>query len=161
MIDFIQNSVNARYQTIPYPWLVFGEKVKVNTVFIRDSTGVSDSILILFGGNLNHGAMVNFFICKSSVLCNDLWLVFLIFGFTFFQDGHLTMLEGYVDFFMDPSLAECYVKLKEELDTLLQKKVFLILPDALFILFLYFTCMVTWWCYSLIFSFANAILIFF
>jgi len=22
------NSVNARYQTIPYPWLVFGEKVK-------------------------------------------------------------------------------------------------------------------------------------
>ncbi|CAA2949256.1 D -box ATP-dependent RNA helicase D 3, partial [Olea europaea subsp. europaea] len=88
------NSVNARYQTIPYPWLVFGEKVKVNTVFIRDSTGVSDSILILFGGNLNHGAM----------------------------DGHLTMLEGYVDFFMDPSLAECYVKLKEELDTLLQKK---------------------------------------
>lgn len=54
------------------------------------------------------------------------------------------MLEGYVDFFMDPSLAECYVKLKEELDTLLQKKVFLILPDALFILFLYFTCMVTW-----------------
>ncbi|CAI9770429.1 unnamed protein product [Fraxinus pennsylvanica] len=88
------NSVNARYQTIPYPWLVFGEKVKVNTVYIRDSTGVSDSILILFGGNLNHGA----------------------------TDGHLKMLEGYIDFFMDPSLAECYVKLKEELDTLLQKK---------------------------------------
>lgn len=33
------------------------------------------------------------------------------------------MLEGYVDFFMDPSLAECYVKLKEELNKLLQKKV--------------------------------------
>ena len=33
------------------------------------------------------------------------------------------MLEGYIDFFMDPSLAECYVKLKEELDKLLQKKV--------------------------------------
>ncbi|KAL2461046.1 DEA(D/H)-box RNA helicase family protein [Abeliophyllum distichum] len=88
------NSVNARYQTISYPWLVFGEKVKVNTVFIRDSTGVSDSILILFGGNLNYGA----------------------------ADGHLKMLEGYIDFFMDPSLAECYVKLKEELDKLLQKK---------------------------------------
>lgn len=54
----LQNSVNARYQTIPYPWLVFGEKVKVNTVFLRDSTGVSDSILILFGGNLNHGVLV-------------------------------------------------------------------------------------------------------
>ncbi|KAG5550058.1 hypothetical protein RHGRI_015124 [Rhododendron griersonianum] len=88
------NSVNARYQTIPYPWLVFGEKVKVNTVFIRDSTGVSDSILILFGGNLSPGVQV----------------------------GHLKMLQGYVDFFMDPSLAECYVKLKEELSKLLQKK---------------------------------------
>ncbi|PNX85958.1 ATP-dependent RNA helicase DHX36-like protein, partial [Trifolium pratense] len=53
MLDL--NSVNSRYQTIPYPWLVFGEKVKVNAVFIRDSTGVSDSILILFGGALSNG----------------------------------------------------------------------------------------------------------
>ncbi|KAF6174779.1 hypothetical protein GIB67_031303 [Kingdonia uniflora] len=88
------NSVNARYQTIPYPWLVFGEKVKVNTVFIRDSTGVSDSMLILFGGTLSHGVTA----------------------------GHLKMLEGYIDFFMDPNLAECYWALKEELDKLLQKK---------------------------------------
>ncbi|KAK3017016.1 hypothetical protein RJ639_006877 [Escallonia herrerae] len=88
------NSVNSRYQTIPYPWLVFGEKVKVNSVFIRDSTGVSDSILILFGGNLSHGMLA----------------------------GHLRMLEGYIDFFMDPTLAESYVKLKQELDNLLQKK---------------------------------------
>lgn len=88
------NSVNARYQTIPYPWLVFAEKVKVNTVLLRDSTGVSDSILILFGGNLSHGV----------------------------QAGHLKMLEGYIDFFMDPSMAECYVKLKQELNNLLQKK---------------------------------------
>lgn len=50
--------MNARYQTIPYPWLVFGEKVKVNTVFIRDSTGVSDSILMLFGGALSSGSQV-------------------------------------------------------------------------------------------------------
>lgn len=55
-----QNSVNAKYQTIPYPWLVFSEKVKVNTVFIRDSTGVSDSVLILFGGTLIRGEMVVF-----------------------------------------------------------------------------------------------------
>ncbi|KAL8524710.1 hypothetical protein ACS0TY_014355 [Phlomoides rotata] len=90
------NSVNACYQTIPYPWLVFGEKVKVNTVFICDSTGVSDSILILFGGKLEYGAM----------------------------SGHLKKLGGYVDFFMDPhpSLIECYVKLKDELDQFLQKK---------------------------------------
>ncbi|KAG0464187.1 hypothetical protein HPP92_020256 [Vanilla planifolia] len=88
------NSVNAKYQTIPYPWLVFGEKVKVNAVFIRDSTGVSDSMLILFGGALKKGEMA----------------------------GHLQMLDGYFDFFMDPSLAECYWKIKEELNTLIQKK---------------------------------------
>ncbi|RZC78951.1 hypothetical protein C5167_003174 [Papaver somniferum] len=88
------NSVNARYQTIPYPWLVFREKVKVNTVFIRDSTGVSDSILILFGGSLTHGVSA----------------------------GHLKMLEGYIDFFMDPSLAECFWALRKELDKLLQRK---------------------------------------
>ncbi|XP_019259324.1 PREDICTED: DExH-box ATP-dependent RNA helicase DExH3 isoform X3 [Nicotiana attenuata] len=88
------NSVNARYQTIPYPWLVFGEKVKVNTVFIRDSTGVSDSIVILFGSTLD---------------CGD-------------TAGHLKMLGGYIEFFMDPTLADCYIKLKEELEMLLQKK---------------------------------------
>nr|XP_043640273.1 DExH-box ATP-dependent RNA helicase DExH3 [Erigeron canadensis] len=94
------NSVNTRYQTIPYPWLVFGEKVKVNTVFIRDSTGVSDSILILFGGGLVNGA----------------------------TPGHLKMLGGYIDFFMDPTLADSFVKLKQELDQLLQKK----LKDPIF-----------------------------
>lgn len=45
------------------------------------------------------------------------------------------MLEGYVDFFMDPSLAECYVNLKDELDKLLQKKVNLLVP--FFYVFLY------------------------
>uniref|UniRef100_R7W454 Helicase C-terminal domain-containing protein n=1 Tax=Aegilops tauschii TaxID=37682 RepID=R7W454_AEGTA len=88
------NSVNAKYQTIPYPWLVFGEKVKVNAVFIRDSTGVSDSILILFGGAVTKGSAA----------------------------GHLKMLDGYIDLFMDPSLSECYLQLKEELDKLVQKK---------------------------------------
>ncbi|KAG8062594.1 hypothetical protein GUJ93_ZPchr0003g18042 [Zizania palustris] len=88
------NSVNAKYQTIPYPWLVFGEKVKVNAVFIRDSTGVSDSILILFGGAITKGNMA----------------------------GHLKMLDGYIDLFMDPSLSECYLQLKEELDKLVQQK---------------------------------------
>ena len=57
--------MNARYQTIPYPWLVFGEKVKVNTVFIRDSTGVSDSILMLFGGALSRGVQVISFLTST------------------------------------------------------------------------------------------------
>jgi hypothetical protein len=33
------------------------------------------------------------------------------------------MLDGYIDFFMDPSLAECYLQLKEEFDKLIQQKV--------------------------------------
>lgn len=93
-VSLYANSVNARYETIPYPWLVFGEKVKVNSVFIRDSTGVSDSVLILFGGALACGA----------------------------QAGHLKMLNGYIDFFMDHNLADCFLKLNEELDKLIQKK---------------------------------------
>lgn len=88
------NSVNSHEQQIPYPWLVFSEKVKVNTVYIRDSTGISDSILLLFGGALSHGRI----------------------------DGQLKMLEGYLEFFMQPDLAETYLKLKEELEKLIQKK---------------------------------------
>lgn len=53
--------MNSRYQTIPYPWLVFAEKVKVNSVYLRDSTGVSDSILALFGGELERGVQVIFY----------------------------------------------------------------------------------------------------
>nr|XP_027191476.1 DExH-box ATP-dependent RNA helicase DExH3 isoform X2 [Cicer arietinum] len=49
------NSVNAAVPKIPYPWLVFNEKVKVNTVFLRDSTAISDSMLLLFGGNISKG----------------------------------------------------------------------------------------------------------
>lgn len=33
------------------------------------------------------------------------------------------MLDGYIDFFMDPSLTECYWNLKAELDNLVQRKV--------------------------------------
>lgn len=72
--------MNTRYQTIPYPWLVFGEKVKVNTVFIRDSTGVSDSILILFGGGLVNGVSVISSIADI-ISCPSLLWVLLIYFF--------------------------------------------------------------------------------
>ncbi|KAF3795012.1 DExH-box ATP-dependent RNA helicase [Nymphaea thermarum] len=88
------NSVNGREQRIPYPWLVFNEKVKVNSVFLRDSTAVSDSVLLLFGGNISRGGL----------------------------DGHLKMLGGYLEFFMKPNLAEMYICIKRELDELIQKK---------------------------------------
>ncbi|KAF7131696.1 hypothetical protein RHSIM_Rhsim09G0102100 [Rhododendron simsii] len=88
------NSVNARDSKIPYPWLVFNEKIKVNSVFLRDSTAVSDSVLLLFGG---------------SILRGD-------------TDGHLKMLGGYLEFFMKPATAEMYQSLRKELEELIQTK---------------------------------------
>ncbi|KAJ0049657.1 hypothetical protein Pint_16939 [Pistacia integerrima] len=88
------NSVNAGVPKIPYPWLVFNEKVKVNSVFLRDSTGISDSVLLMFGGSISSGGL----------------------------DGHLKMFGGYLDFFMKPALAYMYLSLKREIDELVQKK---------------------------------------
>ncbi|KAL8224368.1 hypothetical protein R6Q57_019843 [Mikania cordata] len=88
------NSVNARDSKIPYPWLVFNEKIKVNSIFLRDSTAISDSVLLLFGGTLSKGDI----------------------------DGHLKMMGGYLEFFMDPGLAEMYQSLRQELVDLFQCK---------------------------------------
>lgn len=88
------SSVNAQEPKIPYPWLVFNEKVKVNSVSLRDSMGVSDSMVLLFGGSISRGGL----------------------------DGHLKMLGGYLEFFMKPSLANTLLTLKRELDELTQKK---------------------------------------
>lgn len=88
------NSANARETKIPYPWLVFNEKIKVNSVFIRDSTAVSDSVVLLFGGSLLKGD----------------------------ADNHLKMLGGYLEFFMEPTLAEMYQGIRRELDDLIQTK---------------------------------------
>ncbi|XP_058180538.1 DExH-box ATP-dependent RNA helicase DExH3 [Rhododendron vialii] len=88
------SSVNGQELKIPHPWLVFNEKVKVNSVFLRDSTAVSDSVVLLFGGNFSRGDL----------------------------DGHLKMLGGYLEFFMNPALADTYLRLKKELEELIQKK---------------------------------------
>ncbi|XP_057960511.1 DExH-box ATP-dependent RNA helicase DExH5, mitochondrial isoform X2 [Malania oleifera] len=88
------NSVNARESRIPYSWLVFNEKIKVNSVFLRDSTAVSDSVLLLFGGSISRADI----------------------------DGHLKMLGGYLEFFMKPAVAEMYQSLRRELEELIQSK---------------------------------------
>ncbi|CAL0316400.1 unnamed protein product [Lupinus luteus] len=88
------NSVNARETTIPYPWLVFNEKIKVNSIFLRDSTAVSDSAVLLFGGSLSKGD----------------------------ADGHLKMLGGYLEFFMEPAVADMYQSIRRELDGFIQRK---------------------------------------
>ncbi|KAG2587340.1 hypothetical protein PVAP13_5NG135700 [Panicum virgatum] len=88
------SSVNGKEAKIPFPWLVFNEKVKVNSVFLRDSTAISDSILLLFGGNIKQGGL----------------------------DGHLKMLGGYLEFFMSRDLASTYLSLKNELENLIHCK---------------------------------------
>lgn len=88
------NSVNARESRIPYPWIVFNEKIKVNSIFLRDSTAISDSMLLLFGGSISKGD----------------------------QEGHLKMLGGFLEFFMKPDVAETYQKLRMELEELIQMK---------------------------------------
>ncbi|XP_047330377.1 DExH-box ATP-dependent RNA helicase DExH3-like isoform X2 [Impatiens glandulifera] len=88
------NSVNAQAEKIPYPWLVFSEKVKTNAVFLRDSTAVSDSVVLLFGGKIASGGL----------------------------DGHLKMFGGYLEFLMTPALSTTYLRLKKELDEVIQMK---------------------------------------
>ncbi|KAI3433192.1 RNA helicase [Psidium guajava] len=88
------NSVNARESQIPYPWLVFNEKIKVKSVFLRDSTAVSDSMLLLFGGSFSRGD----------------------------TDGHIKMLGGYLEFFTNPAIANMYASIKREMDELIQMK---------------------------------------
>ncbi|XP_052726073.1 DExH-box ATP-dependent RNA helicase DExH5, mitochondrial isoform X2 [Vigna angularis] len=88
------NSVNARESRIPYPWLVFNEKIKVNSVFLRDSTAVPDSVVLLFGGSISKGD----------------------------TDGHLKMSGGYLEFFVKPAVAEMYQSIRKDLDRLIHSK---------------------------------------
>ncbi|RDX87994.1 DExH-box ATP-dependent RNA helicase DExH5, mitochondrial, partial [Mucuna pruriens] len=88
------NSVNARQTRIPCPWLVFNEKIKVNSVFLRDSTAVPDSVVLLFGGSISKGD----------------------------TDGHLKMSGGYLEFFMKPAVSDMYQSIRKELDNLIQRK---------------------------------------
>ncbi|KAG6543957.1 hypothetical protein Mapa_014581 [Marchantia paleacea] len=93
-VNLHQNSVNGRETRLIYPWLVFNEKVKTSSVNIRDSTGISDSILLLFGGEVRKG----------------------------YEPGHLLMQDGFLEFFMDRDLATMILMLRVELDELVQRK---------------------------------------
>ncbi|CAI9286803.1 unnamed protein product [Lactuca saligna] len=88
------NLVNSQALKIPFPWLVFNEKIKVNFIFLLDTTVVSDFVLLLFGGSISKGDL----------------------------DGHLKMLGGYLEFFMEPSLAELYHNLRKDLNELFKYK---------------------------------------
>lgn len=51
-VDIHPASVNAGVHMYPLPYLVYSEKVKTASIYVRDSTNISDYALLMFGGNL-------------------------------------------------------------------------------------------------------------
>lgn len=51
-VDIHPASVNAGVFLFPLPYMVYSEKVKTTSIYVRDSTNISDYALLLFGGNL-------------------------------------------------------------------------------------------------------------
>ncbi|XVE75856.1 hypothetical protein DITRI_Ditri12bG0125100 [Diplodiscus trichospermus] len=94
-VDIHPASVNAGVHLFPMPYMVYSEKVKTTSIFIRDSTNISDYALLLFGGN--------FIPSKTG-------------------EG-IEMLGGYLHFSASKSVLDLILKLRGELDKLLKRKI--------------------------------------
>ncbi|VFR01415.1 unnamed protein product [Cuscuta campestris] len=94
-VDIHPASVNANVHLFPLPFMVYSEKVKTSSIYVRDSTNISDYTLLMFGGNLIPS--------KSG-------------------DG-IEMLGGYLHFSASKSVLELIKKLRGELDKLLKRKI--------------------------------------
>ncbi|WRX23403.1 Helicase [Theobroma cacao] len=93
-VDIHPASVNAGVHHFPLPYMVYSEKVKTTSIFIRDSTNISDYALLLFGGNLIPS--------KTG-------------------EG-IEMLGGYLHFSASKSVLDLIQKLRGELGKLLNRK---------------------------------------
>ncbi|KAK4281729.1 hypothetical protein QN277_013190 [Acacia crassicarpa] len=94
-VDIHPASVNAGIHLFPLPYMVYSEKVKTTSIYIRDSTNISDYALLLFGGNLTPS-----------------------------ETGEgIGMLGGYLHFSASKSVIELMRKLRGELDKLLNRKI--------------------------------------
>ncbi|XP_010509537.1 PREDICTED: DExH-box ATP-dependent RNA helicase DExH1-like isoform X3 [Camelina sativa] len=94
-VDIHPGSVNARVNLFSLPYLVYSEKVKTTSVYIRDSTNISDYALLMFGGNLIPS--------KTG-------------------EG-IEMLGGYLHFSASKNVLELIQRLRGEVDKLLNKKI--------------------------------------
>ncbi|KAG5556410.1 hypothetical protein RHGRI_006865 [Rhododendron griersonianum] len=94
-VDIHPASVNAGVHLFPLPYMVYSEKVKTTSIFIRDSTNISDYALLMFGGNLIPSK----------------------------KGEGIEMLGGYLHFSASKSVLELIRKLRGELDKLLNKKI--------------------------------------
>lgn len=94
-VDIHPASVNAGVHLFPLPFMVYGEKVKTTSIYIRDSTNISDYALLMFGGNLIPSK----------------------------TGDRIEMLDGYLHFSASKSVLELIQKLRGELDKLLKRKI--------------------------------------
>ncbi|KAL2327345.1 hypothetical protein Fmac_020772 [Flemingia macrophylla] len=93
-VDIHPASVNAGVHLFPLPYMVYSEKVKTTSIYIRDSTNISDYALLLFGGSLVPN-----------------------------KNEGIEMLGGYLHFSAPKSVIELIRKLRGELDKLLNRKI--------------------------------------
>ncbi|XP_071690498.1 DExH-box ATP-dependent RNA helicase DExH1 [Rutidosis leptorrhynchoides] len=94
-VDIHPSSVNANVHLFPLPYMVYSEKVKTSSVYIRDSTNISDYALLMFGGNLIPSK----------------------------NGDSIEMLDGYLQFSASKSVLGLIKKLRGEVDRLLKRKI--------------------------------------
>ncbi|KAL5709082.1 RNA helicase [Ranunculus cassubicifolius] len=94
-VDIHPASVNSTIHLFPFPYMVYSEKVKTTSIYIRDSTNISDYALLLFGGSLIPS--------KTG-------------------EG-IEMLGGYLHFSASKSVLDLIKRLRGELDKLLERKI--------------------------------------
>lgn len=94
-VDIHPGSVNAKESQLS-GWLVYNQKVKSTSIYLRDCTAVSDLALLLFGG-------------KAELAAGS--------------SGTVDMLNGWVSFNLSgPPVAKMVMGLRQQLAALLQKK---------------------------------------
>ncbi|KAG8091918.1 hypothetical protein GUJ93_ZPchr0012g20870 [Zizania palustris] len=94
-VDIHPSSVNAGVHQFPLPYMVYSEKVKTASIYVRDSTNISDYALLLFGGSLSQSRT---------------------------GEG-IEMLGGYLHFSAPNRIIALIQRLRGELDKLLQRKI--------------------------------------
>lgn len=89
------SSVNSHVTSFPLPYLVYSDKVKTSSIYIRESTNISDYALLMFGGSLTPSH----------------------------SGKGIEMLGGYLHFSAPEKTMKIVKNLRWELDRLLQRKI--------------------------------------